>query len=135
MFEDNFFLIMLTVFKHRDWSPKFATGLNRIIGCSSRSIWVIKLSFCQNDPLMGELFRQNNSLVTHILFELQSIIMFSPVANFGDQSPEVLKLKWDWCKSIFHRSVHAEHKQHDIEQCHIVSLINSMLWDNLQLTN
>ena len=29
---------------------------------------------------------QINSLVTHILFELQPIIIFSPVANFGDQS-------------------------------------------------
>ena len=28
------------------------------------------LSFCQNDLLMGESFWQNNSLVTHILFEL-----------------------------------------------------------------
>ena len=32
---------------------------------------------------MGESFWQNNSRVTHILFELQSIILFSPVANFG----------------------------------------------------
>ena len=37
---------------------------------------------------MGESFLQNNSLVTHILFELQPIIIFSPVANFGDQSLE-----------------------------------------------
>jgi hypothetical protein len=57
-----------------------------IIGCSSKSISVIKLSFCQNDSLMGESFWQNNSLVTNILFELQPIIIFSPVANFGDQS-------------------------------------------------
>ena len=35
---------------------------------------------------MGESFWQNNSLVTHILFELQPIIIFSPVANFGNQS-------------------------------------------------
>jgi hypothetical protein len=35
---------------------------------------------------MGELIWQNNSLVTHILFELQPIIIFSPVANFGNQS-------------------------------------------------
>jgi hypothetical protein len=47
---------------------------------------VIKLSFCQNDPLLAESFWQNNSLVTHILFELQPIIMISLVANFGDQS-------------------------------------------------
>ena len=37
--------------------------------------------------LTGELFWQNNSLVTHIvLFELETIIIFSTVANFGDQS-------------------------------------------------
>ena len=70
----------------RGWSPKFGSGLNITIGCSSKSIWVIKLSFCHNDPLMGESFWQNNSLVTHILFELQPIIIFSPVANFSDQS-------------------------------------------------
>ena len=53
---------------------------------SSKLIQVIKLSFCQNDPLLRESFWQNNSLVTHILFELKPIIIFSPVANFGDQS-------------------------------------------------
>ena len=41
------------------------------------------LSFCQNDPQMGESFWQNNSLVTHIHFDLQPIMIFSPVANFG----------------------------------------------------
>ena len=46
----------------------------------------MKLFFRQNDPLMGERFWQNNSLVIHILFELQPIIIFSPVANFGNQS-------------------------------------------------
>ena len=46
----------------------------------------MKLFFCQNDPLIGEPFWQNNSLVSHILFELQPIIIFSPVANFGNQS-------------------------------------------------
>ena len=35
---------------------------------------------------MGESFWQNNNLVTHIIFELQPIIIFSAVANFGDQS-------------------------------------------------
>ena len=40
----------------RDWSPKFATWLNMIIGCSSKSIWVIKLSFCQNDSLLENHF-------------------------------------------------------------------------------
>ena len=46
----------------------------------------MKLFFCQNDRLMGEPFWQNNSLVSHILFELQPMIIFSPVANFGNQS-------------------------------------------------
>ena len=32
---------------------------------------------------MGKSFGKNNSLVTHILFELQPIMIFSPVANFG----------------------------------------------------
>ena len=30
----------------------------------------IKLSLCQNDPLIGESFWQKDSLITHILFEL-----------------------------------------------------------------
>ena len=44
---------------------------------------MIKLSFSQNDSQMAEYFLQKDSLITHILFELQSIIIFSPVANFG----------------------------------------------------
>ena len=70
----------------RDWFPKFATGLNTIISHSSKSIWLIKLSFCQNDPSMGQSFWQKDSLITHTLFELCLIMIFSPVANFGDQS-------------------------------------------------
>ena len=37
---------------------------------SSKSIKVIKLSFCQNAPPMGESFWQKDSLITLILFEL-----------------------------------------------------------------
>ena len=37
---------------------------------SPKSIWVIRLSFCQNYPLIRESFWQNTSLVTHMLFEL-----------------------------------------------------------------
>ena len=37
---------------------------------SSKSIWVIKLSFGQNDCPMGESFWPEDSLITHILFEL-----------------------------------------------------------------
>ena len=35
---------------------------------------------------MRKSFWQKDSLITHILFELQPIIIYSPVANFGDQS-------------------------------------------------
>ena len=42
---------------------------------------MVKLFFCQNDPLMGKSFWQNNSLLTHILFELCLFMIFSPVAN------------------------------------------------------
>ena len=70
----------------RDCWPKFATGLNMIIGCSSKSIWLTRLLFCQNGSPMRRSFWQKNSFITHILFELQPIIIFSPVANFGNQS-------------------------------------------------
>ena len=46
---------------------------------------------------MRRSFWQNDCLITHILFELQPIVIFSPVANFGDQS---LKLK-EWPYSFF----------------------------------
>ena len=49
--------------KKVDW----AKYLNRH---GSKSIWVIKLSFCQNDSPMGGSFWQKDSLITHILFEL-----------------------------------------------------------------
>ena len=48
-------------------------------------MWVIKLSFCQNDCPMRESFWQKDSLITHTLFELWLIMMFSPVANFAQQ--------------------------------------------------
>ena len=55
---------------NRDCCAKFATGLNIIASHSSESIWVMKLSFCQNNSPMGETFWQKDSLITQILFEL-----------------------------------------------------------------
>ena len=53
--------------QNRDWSPKFATGLNILSNRhSSKSIRVTNLSFCQNDPPRSTPFWQKNSLVTHI---------------------------------------------------------------------
>ena len=57
-----FFMYIKCVQKKVDWAKYH----NRH---SSKRIWVNKLSFCQNDSPMGESFWQNNSLVTHILFE------------------------------------------------------------------
>ena len=70
----------------RGCCSKFATGLNTIISHSSKGIWVIKLSFCQNDSLIIESFWQKDNLITYILFELWLIMILSPVANFVQQS-------------------------------------------------
>ena len=50
--------------------PKICEGAKYQNRHSSKSIWVMKLFFCQNSPLMGQLFWQKNSFITHILFEL-----------------------------------------------------------------
>ena len=69
----------------RDCCAKFATGLNNVISHSSKSIWVIKLFFCQNISPLWESFWLKDSLITHILFELWLIMIFRPVANFAQQ--------------------------------------------------
>ena len=48
---------------------------------SSKSIWVMKLFFCQNGPLMGQSFWQNTSLVTHILFDLFLFWYYGTTSN------------------------------------------------------
>ena len=70
----------------RGWCIKFATGLNTKIGNGSKSLRVIKLSFCQNDPPMGESFWQKDSLITHILFELWLITLLWIVSVFLTQT-------------------------------------------------
>ena len=55
---------------NRDCCTKFATGLNIIISHSAKNIWVIKLSFCQNDSSIGGPFWQKDSLITDMLFAL-----------------------------------------------------------------
>ena len=56
---------------HRDWFPKFANGLNIKIDIVHKAcIWVTKVSFCQNDPIIGESFWQKSSLVPLIFFEI-----------------------------------------------------------------
>ena len=58
----------------------------------SKSIWVIKLSFCQNDPPIGESFWQNTSLVTHICtLWTMSILIFSPVQII---TPSIIDIYW-----------------------------------------
>ena len=55
-----------------------SSGLNIIISHTSKSMWVIKLSFWKNDFRIGGSFRQKDSLITHILFELWQFMIFSP---------------------------------------------------------
>ena len=82
--------------KHRGWVPKFATGLIYQIEHSSKSIWVTRLLFCQNNSLMGGSFWPKDSLITFIIFELCLIWCISPVANFGTHPlvPRLKILKW-----------------------------------------
>jgi hypothetical protein len=49
----------------------------------------MRLLFFQNDSSMRGSFWHKNSLITHILFELQPIMIFSPVANFGHHPLEL----------------------------------------------
>ena len=68
------------------WVKKTETIHSSVISHSSKSIWVIKLSFCQNDPPMGESFWQKDSLITHMLFELWLITLLWIVSVFLTQT-------------------------------------------------
>ena len=59
-------------FECRGWCQKFAPGLNIIIYIVQKvHIWVTRLLFCQNDsPIISGSFRQKDSLITQMLFEL-----------------------------------------------------------------
>ena len=96
----DYILIPTSLCQSRGWVPKFATGLIYQIKHSSKVVEVIKLSFGQNDPPMRESFWQNNSLVTHTLFELCSIWYINPVANFGTHP---LVCRWTLILSIMIR--------------------------------
>ena len=53
---------------------------------SSKNIWVIKLSFCQNDSPIGGSFWQKDSFITYILFELWLITLLWIVLVFLTQT-------------------------------------------------
>ena len=76
VFRQKFGQTTESLYHFKDWCPKFATGLNTIIGCISKSIWVTKWLFCQNYLLIGESFWQNNNLVTHIFFLKYSLLWY-----------------------------------------------------------
>ena len=60
----NMFIVhIFWPYKEVDW----AKYLNRH---SSKSIWDMKLFFCQNSPLIGQSFWRKKSFITHILFEI-----------------------------------------------------------------
>ena len=68
-----------------DWAKK---NLNRH---RSKIKWVIILSFCQNDSLMGWSLWQNDRMVTYIIFDLYLFKHFCPFANFDHQSLPYLR--------------------------------------------
>ena len=51
-----------------------------------QKVYEIKLSFCQNYPLIGESFWQNTSLVTHMLLELPMLILIFSTNDYGTPS-------------------------------------------------
>ena len=68
------------------WVKKTETIHSIVISHSSKSIWVIELSFCQNDSPTGGSFWQKDSLITHILFELWLITILWIVSVFLTQT-------------------------------------------------
>ena len=68
------------------WVKKTETIHSSVISNSSKSIWLIKLSFCQNDSPIGGSFWQKDSLITHILFELWLITLLWIVSVFLTQT-------------------------------------------------
>ena len=65
---------------------KTVTIHSSVISHNSKSIWVIKLAYCQNGPPMGESFWKKDSLITHILFELWLITLLWIVTVFLKQT-------------------------------------------------
>ena len=67
---------------------------------------MIELSYCQNDPLMGELFWKKDSLITHILFELCLFRNWPSVLCFYSPSTKVLFTnRYTW-QNFFLRFLH-----------------------------
>ena len=52
----------------RDWSPKFATELNVIIGCSSKSIWVTKMILPWGDYFGKRTVWSLEYFLSHVYF-------------------------------------------------------------------
>ena len=82
-----------------DCCSKFATGLKCLNRHRSKNIWVTRLFFCQNDSLMGESFGNRAACSHSYTFWTMPILIFSLVANFGQQS---LYLPWEsqWGRDI-----------------------------------
>ena len=71
-----------TCFVLNVWFKTTTTIHSSVISHSSKSIWVVKLSFCQNDSQMGGSFWLKDSLITHILFKLWLITLLWIVSVF-----------------------------------------------------
>ena len=69
------------IISSRGWSPKFANGLNMIIGCSSKIIWVIRLLFAKMILLWGDHFGKRTvwSLIYFLNYSLISYLAQSQI--------------------------------------------------------
>ena len=74
-------LLLVIVGWHQWWQQTLIILQSAIIACFN--FWeIVHLA----RGWMGESFWQKDSLITHILFELQPIMIFSLVSKFGDPS-------------------------------------------------
>ena len=70
-----------------DCCSKFATGQKGLNRHRSKNIWVARLFFCQNGSLMRYLITLTKGQLGHpYTFWTIPILIFSPVANFEQQS-------------------------------------------------
>ena len=74
--------------------PKFATGLKCLNRYRSKSIWVIILSLCQNDSLMGYHFgkRTEWSLIYFLIYANLNILAQSQILVISLYMPLVFRL-------------------------------------------
>ena len=105
-----------------------------IIGCSSKSIWVIKLSFCQNNSLLGESFWQPGHSYT---FWTVPIMICSPVYFFSRQTLRYFTVFQFWY-DIYYFSADIKRQEHIYEfiltesnHCQVLKVIQKIFVEGM----